>query len=184
MMNKLKKFGIVPVLLAILMFTVGGTVAFLIAQSNEVENSFATYEISCAVSENFENNVKSDVKIQNTGTDKAYIRVKLIDYYVDGSGNILAKNGWLTDFTPESADWVKGADGFYYYKLPVAAGVSTGNLIDAITLTEGQALDIIASAIQADGEGAAGKPVVQAWGSNGGSVTGVDASGNLTVTLP
>ena len=182
-MSKFKKFGIVPVLLAILLFTVGGTVAFLIAESNEVENSFGAYEISCKVNEKFDENdgkTKKSITVENTGDDTAYIRLALIDYWVDAEGKIIAKNGWLEDFTP-GTNWEKGADGFYYFKLPVAKGASTGDLIDTITLKEGQALEVIASAIQADGEGTAGKPVVQAWGSNGGSVTDVEANGNLCV---
>ena len=164
-MAKFKKFGLAPVMLLLLLVAVGGTVALLTDASNEVENTFTPHEIDCLVVEKFDGTKKTNVAVQNTGTDDAYIRVKLVDYWVNAQGQVTAKSGWLTNEpTPANAEWVLGADGYYYYTLPVAKGGETKELIDTIELAEGQVLEIIASAIQANGGKAdGGEAVVDAW---------------------
>ena len=56
----------------------------------------------------------------------------------------------------ENSGWLRGADGYWYYTIPVAPGASTGALIDECELMPGAevpegyhlAVEIISSAIQ------------------------------------
>ena len=56
----------------------------------------------------------------------------------------------------ENTNWIQGADGYYYYKLPVDPQVSTGVLIEECKLQENASVpdgyhlsvEIVASAIQ------------------------------------
>lgn len=171
---------------AVLVAAVSASLAFLLLRTEPVKNTFEPGIVSCAVEEEFTDGLhKTDVKVKNTGNVSAYIRVKLLPYWYDQTEDkVVAKSAWEPAFTP-GEDWVLGADGFYYYTKPVAAGDCTGVLISEITLAQDgvtlsrQVLEIIASCVQAQPDAA----VKEAWGDPNGSVT--DVSGNaLAVTTP
>ena len=166
---------------------VGGTAAWLATSTNEVKNTFEPTEVTCAVSETFENNVKSNVKVTNTGDVDAYVRAAVVINWVDAEGKVVAQvpeeYGYaLTGSLPASSKWVKGADGFYYYAEAVAPGASTvENLIDSIAPTfEGTgeqtcflSVDILAGAIQAEPDAAFN----ESWGASSGLMA---SNGKLT----
>lgn len=137
-----------------------GAVAFLIDDTEAVKNEFTPSEVTCEVAETFENGVKKDVKIQNTGDIPAYIRVALVTYCVDGNGDVDGtKTATIPAFTM-GAGWVKSGE-YYYFTKPVAAKALTDTaLIDSITLKNGQVVEVIASAIQSE----PAKAVGEAWG--------------------
>lgn len=163
--------------------TAGITLAFLTSRS-EVSNQFTKGEVSAQVNETFQNDLKEDVSVENTGTVPAYIRAVVRVNWQDGAGNILwGKPEESTDYTMTlnlasagNAGWVLGLDGYYYYTEPVDAGQSTGVLIDIcqeeninLHQQEGKFLvvDISAQSIQAEPSDA----VLEAWAS---AVAGVD----------
>ena len=166
-------------LVLILSAAIGGTVAYLIDQTGSITNTFTPVKVTPGINENFENNVKNNVKITNTGDIPAYIRVKVVVTWKDAQDNIYGAAPVLgTDYT-----WTSGSDkwflkdGFYYYSEPVAAKGTTGVLFTACQpvadrAPEGYSLsvDIHAQAIQAEPTTA----VTSAWGVQ------VDANGNLT----
>lgn len=177
-----------PVLIACIILSVasfGGTLAYILTNTESLENSFEPAQVSCEVLEDPFNGVnKNNVRVQNTGNTSVYIRVKLLPYYYDRTDDtIIAKDAWEPSFTSET-DWVKGADGFYYYTSPVAPGASTTALIPSLTLEQDdvslarQVLEIIASCIQAEPDAA----VLAAWTNPNGSVTAVGSDNKLTVT--
>lgn len=137
-----------------------GAVAFLIDDTEAVKNEFTPSHVTCEVAETFENGVKKDVKIQNTGDIPAYIRVALVTYYVDGEGNVDGtKTATIPNFT--MGDGWKEYKGYYYFTKPVAAGALTDTaLIGSIKLENGQVVEVIASAIQSE----PAKAVGEAWG--------------------
>ena len=57
-------------ILVLLCCTVAGTVAYLVTSTDPVTNTFTPAHVSTAVDETFENGVKSDVKIKNTGCSR------------------------------------------------------------------------------------------------------------------
>ena len=64
---------------------VGTTVAFLITNTDPVENKFEYARVSCAVKEDFKGNVKQNVQTTNTGTTDAYIRATYVVNWLDKS---------------------------------------------------------------------------------------------------
>jgi hypothetical protein len=147
---------------ALLTMTVGITVAYLMAQTPSLANTFTPVAVKCEVLENFNtaSNVKDNVKVKNTGDIPAYIRASIVINWVSGSGSIYGGSPLLDEHytvTLGANGWFRGTDGFYYYQSPVAAGDVTTNLIEIIqpvtgTAPEGYTLSvqILASAIQAE----------------------------------
>lgn len=151
-------------LVLVLGVAVGGTVAFLSTRTDSKENTFTPSKVTCEVTETFNNNVKSNVAVKNTGDTTAFIRAAInvtwmsnkdaVDQTV--SSKVPVKN---TDYSIKLADntnWIRGADGYYYYKLPVDPQVSTGVLIEECKLQNNASVpdgyhlsvEIVASAIQ------------------------------------
>lgn len=158
--NRPKHFAGLLALVLILVCTVGGTVAYLVAHTDPVTNTFTPGKVSCQVEEEFntEKTAKTSVKVQNTGNVPAYIRVAVVANTVDEDGNItgmadLSQVDWLNE-----ANWTKSGD-FYYYKGVVQPGAVTADLLkNGIPLT-GIQVTILASAIQSMPDAA----VEEAW---------------------
>ena len=174
-----KRSGILlAAVIVLLAGAVGGTWAFLVAQSDPVQNDFAYAHVSCTVEETFENGVKSDVKIQNTGDIPAYIRARIVVTWKDEKGNVSAVPVKETDYTIEfdGEQWVQ-KNGYWYCNTAVAAKDFTPTLIAKCVkkanadVPEGYDLsvEILADAIQSEPASA----VTEAWG-----YTPTAASGN------
>lgn len=162
-------FALVSVL--VLVFAaVGVTVAYLQTQTEPLENQFTPAKVSCKVEETFEDNVKSNVTIQNTGDTDAFIRVAVVATWVQTDENSSVTSVYAqqpvagTDYTLTLADdvnekWLKDSNGFYYYKDAVQPNEVTAVLIEECKPIEGKApagytlaVEIVASAIQASPE--------------------------------
>lgn len=119
--------------LLILNVTLCGTIAYLTVSDISLKNIFNPSKITTAVSEEFKDGVKSNVKIQNTGDTDAWIRAAVIVTWKDAAGNVYGKKpveGTDYEITWNTSTWLKGNDGFWYYSNPVLAkdGI-TENLI-------------------------------------------------------
>jgi len=157
-MKKTKKAIILLVSLTVLMTSaIGVTLALLTTQDGPLYNIFNPSEITTEIFENTDNHTKSNVKIQNTGDTEAYIRAAVVITWQDETGNVYGqKPVEEADYTIAYAmdHWELGADGFFYYKKPVAAKGYTGTLIATCSYKanapEGYSLnvEIIASGIQ------------------------------------
>ena len=169
---KRKSFIVLFSLALILLFAVGGTIAYIVTSTNDVKNTFEPAQVACEVEEQFDGNVKSDVKIRNTGDINAYIRAAVIITWKDSDGNISAVApvaGTDYNIIYQLGDWIKGSDGYYYFKNPVAAGAVTGTaLIDSCELLEScnrpgdnydLSVEILADAIQSTPDNA----VEESW---------------------
>ena len=154
-------------LLLLTVFAVGGTVAYLVTRTTPVQNTFTPATVSCEVTEDFDGTTKSNVNVQNTGDTYAYIRVKLVSYRVNASGQHIGGTATVPGFTP-GTNWVQNG-GYYYYTLPVAPGSSPANDLigeTGIKLTtyddaDGgkQVIEVMAEAIQSSPASA----VQQSW---------------------
>ncbi|MGN8875909.1 hypothetical protein [Pseudoflavonifractor sp. HCP28S3_F10] len=153
---------------------VGGTLAWITAHTEPIVNTFEVGSIVPGITEEFDNTTKSDVKVTNTGSVPAYVRVALVYSWRDGAtagknpadtGAIVGEPVTDADLTidwGDSTNWVKGSDGYWYYKLPVAAGSPTSNLIDSLTVSAASEngklynldLQILVDAIQAEPDSA------------------------------
>lgn len=150
---------------------VGSTVAYLIAQTDAVENTFEYAKVSCEVTENFTGSEKKDVKVENTGTTDAYIRATYVVNWLDAQGNIVASDPEGYSYTlTENPDrvWTKGTDGYFYYLSPVAPDASTPGSLLTCTVTRPEnpeyrlSVEILATAIQSTPASA----VTEAWGED------------------
>ena len=173
--NKKLPLSVIALLL-IFTLLVGGTVAFLATRTENVENTFVPGEVKCEVLENATASSKSDVKIKNTGNVQAYLRAAVVVNWVKADGSSICGAGHAPIALPGlGTDWSQGTDGFYYYMKPVAPGESTATALfsDPITLTTDSndgcklQVEIVASAIQAEGTGATS--AMNAWSQTPGS---------------
>lgn len=147
-------------LILILAIGIGGTVAFLVANTDPITNSFTPANVTCEVNEDFnaDNTVKTSATVQNTGNIPAYIRVAVVANTIDDENNVTGAA--RLDDKLASDKWTKLDDGYYYYNEVVAPDASTSNLLmDGIEL-DGIQVTILASAIQSEPAGA----VADAWG--------------------
>lgn len=150
-------------LVLIICVAVGGTIAYIVTQTNSVENKFTPADVQIAIQEDFNGTVKSSITVQNVQADKnvpCYIRVKLVSNMQDAEGKVTGSAA-LGAFTPND-NWFKGNDGCYYYKDVVNVGDSTANLLadgEKITLTNDQVVEVLAEGIQATPDTA----VTSAW---------------------
>ncbi len=157
------------VALLLLVSTIGGTLAWITTKATPVVNNFTPSQVSCEVTEEFDGAVKSNVNVTNTSNIDAYLRVKLISYRVNADGKRIGGSALVPSFSL-GADWFE-KDGYYYYSKPVAPGDSPATaLISSITLADyndvdggKQVVEVMAEAIQAEGTGANGAPVTEAW---------------------
>ena len=176
-----KSVKLVLSLLMILCITVGGTLAYLSVQTGPVVNTFTPSHVSCNVVEDYKNNTKKSIQVENTSDIKAFIRVKLVTYRVNTSGKHIG--GVAVDPVFKCGEgWFK-ASGYYYYKYPVEPHNSSNDyltknlLADEISLfgnyadADGgkQVIEVMAEAIQAMPSSA----VTQVWNIP------VDDDGNL-----
>ena len=149
-------------LILIICLAVGGTVAFIVTQTQAVKNTFTPADVTVDIQEDFDGSIKKNVNVKNTGDTDAYIRVKLVTYMADSEGNPIAENASIPSFVPGS-DWSYcESDDTYYYGKPVAPNGKTSDLIgnDGITLKEGQVVEVLAEGIQAMPK----QVVIDAWG--------------------
>ena len=172
-MNKLAILFIAVVML--IGAVVGSTVAFLVTQTDPVENKFTYASVSCAVSETFKGATKEKVQIQNTGTTDAYIRATYVVSWLNKDGSIAPvpqgtiPNGYTLSISenPNKA-WTNGTDGYFYYLTPVApGGLTDGSLVNCtVTYPQGVepeyilSVEILATAVQST----PAKAVQEAWG--------------------
>ena len=136
--------------------------------------------MSCEVVEEFKNNIKSNVNVENTSDVPAYLRVKLVTYRVNEAGQHIGGTAEIPKFTLGTG-WVE-YKGYYYYTNPVKAeDTPASNLADSMTLfgsyqdADGgkQVIEVMAEAIQSLPEAA----VKAAWGEG----FSIDTNGNLIV---
>lgn len=168
-------------LVLIAAIAVGSTVAFIATSTEPITNIFNPANVTIDIDEKFENGVKTDVKVKNTGNTDAFIRAQIVVTWKDANGNVSAAKPVLGEdkdytMTLNETDWFLGSDGFYYCERSVAPNGFTPVLIEKCEKTgtppEGYDLsvEIIASGIQSTPDGA----VKEAWGMT------VDANGQLT----
>ena len=128
--------------------TVATTLAYLIAKTNPIENTFTPPIIDVKiVGDNVEGNY-----IQNTGDVPIYARVAIVATWVNDDGQTYSTSPDIEVIL--KPDWMQGDDGFYYLTSTLATGASStpiesivapANTPDGYTLR----VQVLASVIQA-----------------------------------
>lgn len=118
-----QKLVLLAALVLVLGAAVGGTIAYLVTNTAQVKNTFIPSEVTTTIVEKFDGTAKSDVKIQNKGNIDAWLRAAVVITWQDKDGNVYGTapvEGTDYTITWSMTNWLKGADGFYYYTKPVA----------------------------------------------------------------
>lgn len=182
-MKKRKILSIILIAALIVDVLLCGTViAYMFRQTEYKDNQFTPAQVSCSVSELFDGVKKTSIQVQNTGNIDAYLRVRLVSYWVriteNGMTEIVAKPSVMPQINIASG-WIPGSNNTYYYQSAVDPNAFTGNLLSsAIQLEKDddgylQVIEVFAEAIQSEPKNA----VTDSW-----RVT-VDSNGNITDAL-
>ena len=174
---KRKKHTIKPVLvlasLAVLVlgFTLG-TLAYLSAGTEQINNSFTPSRVTCVVEESFDQikNEKKEVTIKNTGDTTAFIRASVVvtwQRYSEQNKMWEIYQQKPVEGVDYTINWYQSDEGwfmikhsdeivYYYYEDAVAPGASTAQLIQSVIPEEENypgpeytlCVEILSSAIQ------------------------------------
>jgi len=156
---------------ALVFMVIGFSTSFLKTQKGPLVNEFASSYVTSEVVEEFDNKVKSNVRIQNTGDIAAYIRAAIIVTWKDKNGNVYPQMPVAgTDYTIEFSNngWdIETSDGYYYYTKPVASKDYTEVLINEVKPVDSKtpegyrlSVEILGDAIQS----LPTKAVESSWG--------------------
>ena len=180
---------LLALLIVLILAVSGSVVAYMYTRTGVRQNQFQPAQVTCTVTEQMASNAKTSIVVNNTSNIEVYVRLRLVSYWVDGSGNVIAKSSPALEF--DLADgWLAGPDNTYYYVYPVPApsdpNSTTPNLLasgESILLQADesgnkQVIEVFAEAIQSKPRGTApddANVVRDRWG-----VT-VNAAGTITV---
>ena len=184
--KRLSRFLIVILALTVLIPSV---YAYMIHKSQTVANIFIPGKADCVIREEFDDITKYEIKVENTGNVKAYLRVRLVLNWVDSAGTVVARSfGTMPHVSWDTINWIKDeTDNTYYYMYPVEVGGKTSDLLTSdwsmaavsevtndLTYYYYPVMEVLAEAVQADGMDNGIPAVVEAWG-----VT-LDSTGKIT----
>ena len=177
-----RKLAVMVSILLLLSAGFGATIAWLVDNTDDVQNVFTPAEVPPTIAEDFDGEVKQDVNVENTGNVSAYIRAAIVVTWQDADGNVAPETpvpGKDYSISLAEGNWsAKQDDGYYYYKNAVKAGKTTSALIEeAKQIAEygdyKLVIEILAQTIQADGVDSNGKtPVELAWGEDAARLVG------------
>lgn len=161
---------LIPVF-AMALMVIGASSSFLKTQKGPLVNEFLSSYVTSKVVETFDNNVKSNVKIQNTGDIAAYIRAAIIVTWKDKFGNVYPKTPIAgTDYTITFASegWdIETTDDYYYYTESISPNGYTGILIDKVTPDDSKTPDGYRLSVEILGDAIQSLPstvVSKSWG--------------------
>lgn len=173
-------------LVLLLCAAVGGTLAWMTAETEPVKNTFTPAEVTTEIKETISGTSKSGITVKNTGDVEAYVRAAIAMAWVDEDGKPVGSTADLPNLSTLTlgTGWVEGSDGIYYYKEVVAVSGSTSALFDT-AITEENAptgchlqVTVLAEAIQS-------LPCTafnEAWGTSSGLKAASDGADLATKT--
>lgn len=145
----------------IAIISISVAVAFMFRKTQPINNVFIPAEVDCKINEVFNGKEKTSINVQNTGNIESYIRMRIVTYWQDSKGNVVARSSEALSFSITD-DWFKVGD-VYYYKHPVEAGAQTNEFlasgskislkkvdekVDDVIYTYYQVVELLAEAIQ------------------------------------
>ena len=152
-----------------LIFSAGGTLAWLAAGTEDTVNTFSPAAMKIDILETFDKETKQNVRVQNNSETAVYIRVALVPTWVtdDAKHEPVAQSASLDDLTftnlPANG-WIEQG-GYYYCLSPVPVDGITPELLGTAKVKTAPAgctmdLQVLAQAVQATPKDA----VEAAWG--------------------
>lgn len=171
----MRKISLILCLLALLLLsTVEQTFCYLSHRTGETDNPFTAGEVTVTVTESFNGAVKSNVKITNTGTASAFVRVRAVPGWYNADGTMAAVPVAGTYSCSVGSGW-DHIGSYYYYTSPVDSGESTSTLFSAVSPNSNLGseydgllfhFDVLADSVQAEGtdDSTHESIVYEAWG--------------------
>jgi len=147
---------------------VGGSLAYLFMGTDAVTNTFTAPEIGVTIPENFDKDVKKEVKVTNSCDFPVYARATYVVYWLDEDGHVVPIQPVEgTDYTISiGSNWKKNGDYWYYNQL-LGAGDTSSDFIVLCEETETDnakayklVVDVIGEVVQAEPKAA----VQELWG--------------------
>lgn len=140
------------------------TIAYMFSKSAATVNEFEKATVSCVVVEEFDGTEKSRVAVKNTSNIPAYLRVRLVSYWVNDKNEIMAKPSAMPQFVTAQG-WLPQGNNTYCYTKKVDPKESTPNLLaEGVIVTREedgllQVIEVFADAVQGDPS----KTVEESW---------------------
>lgn len=174
-------------------FTLGSTLAYLTATDDPVNNIFTPGKVTTeVVEEKFDDNVKENVSIKNTGNVTAFIRAAVVITWQDADGNVapaipVEERDYTIEYNLSEDGWVESSDGFYYWTNSVKSfeedetNCNTDVLIESCLPVEGTAPEGYSLCVEIIGSGIQSVPtsvVTKNWSSG---VENVNEDGSLNI---
>ena len=157
-----KPFVLLISLVLLVALAVGGTFAYLKANTDPVTNTFTPGSVPIEPVEDFNGTVKKSITIKNTGNAPALIRVALVISPINEKGEIdMSKPVNLN--VDISSGWTEKG-GYYYCNSIIAPGESTPNLLKSDLTITGYQVDVLAQSVQAAGTFNGDSAPETAWG--------------------
>lgn len=173
-MKKSRILSIILITISVSLMLCGTVMAYMFHQTQYEDNHFTPAYVSCTVEEEFDGQQKTSIKVLNTGNIDAYIRVRLVSYWVDTEGKIVAKPSEMPIINLASG-WLSGANNTYYYQSPVDDESSTNDLLSS-TITLDKDMDGNLQVVEVFAEAMQSKPI-EAVSTNWG--VAIDESGYI-----
>lgn len=157
---ELKSLIVIVCCAIVLLLSVGGSMAFITTVTEAITNVFKKPNLSTEIVEDFDGEVKENVKFKNNGDTDEYIRAYIVVTYKDAEGNVYSEAPEVASeyyILMNNRDWKLGNDGFWYYPNVVEPGDFTPVLINECKMRTGVqppegyflSVEILCSAIQA-----------------------------------
>lgn len=118
-MKKFNKKSLVLLIAVALLLTisVSGTVAYLVAGTDELVNTFKPSKVEITVDDKIEDGTKKDVTIYNSSNIPVYIRVAIVGNWVTNQEPHTIVGGWNDyDAIMLRDGWKYMSDGYFYYQ--------------------------------------------------------------------
>ena len=97
--------------IAAVVVSVSSVVAYMVKRTQQLDNQFIPAQVQCTVKEEFESDIKTSVKVQNTGNIEAYVRLRIVTYWQDSKGNTVGLTAPEIKF---GGDWKYDTDNWIY----------------------------------------------------------------------
>ena len=113
-----------------------GVYSYMVHRTAPITNIFERANVDCTVHDVFDGTDKKDVTVTNNSNVDAYVRVRVVSYWVDSKGGVIASQSPAVEISYNSEFWIYDAvNQTYYYKYPLKSGASTEDLLNGGTLT-------------------------------------------------
>ena len=152
-----KLLPLAAALVLIIGVAAGSTMAYLTDESAALSGSYTAGVVACEV--------QSDYRVKNTGNVDAYVRVKLVQNYVDGAGNVCSSPEHQDIVPATPVGWIY-KDGYYYFPAKLAPNSVTDPAASSDLHSAGDGCTVKTTLITQVIQAEPAYVITDAWGYN------------------